>query len=107
LNAPPTAAAAATPDLEVRSLVKRFANHLAVDEVSFSVLRGSFFSILGPSGCGNRITVPLSLRTYAGLQRDCVVVGANTRLEIWDTQAWETYEAAQEAAAEEVLPGVL
>jgi MraZ protein len=54
-----------------------------------------------------RITVPLSLRTYAGLQRDCVVVGANTRLEIWDTQAWETYEAAQEAAAEEVLPGVL
>ena len=54
-----------------------------------------------------RITVPLALRTYAGLQRDCVVVGANTRLEIWETQAWETYEAAQEAAAEEVLPGVL
>jgi MraZ protein len=54
-----------------------------------------------------RITVPLALRNYAGLQRDCVVVGANTRLEIWDTQAWETYEAAQEAAAEEVLPGVL
>jgi MraZ protein len=54
-----------------------------------------------------RITVPQSLRTYAGLQRDCVVVGANTRLEIWETQAWETYEAAQEAAAEEVLPGVL
>ena len=54
-----------------------------------------------------RITVPAALRAYAGLQRDCVVVGANTRLEIWDTQAWQTYEAAQEAAAEEVLPGVL
>jgi MraZ protein len=54
-----------------------------------------------------RITVPVALRTYAGLQRDCVVVGANTRLEIWETQAWEAYEAAQEAAAEEVLPGVL
>ncbi len=54
-----------------------------------------------------RITVPLALRTYAGLQKDCVVVGANTRLEIWDTQAWETYQAAQEDAAEEVLPGVL
>jgi MraZ protein len=54
-----------------------------------------------------RITVPLGLRTYAGLQRDCVVVGANTRLEIWDTQAWEAYETAQEAAAEEVLPGIL
>ena len=58
-----------------------------------------------------RITVPPALRTYAGLQRDCVVIGANTRLEIWDAQAWETYLAAQEdsfsEAAEEVLPGIL
>jgi MraZ protein len=50
-----------------------------------------------------RITVPTALRTYAGLQRDCVV--------IWDTQAWETYLATQEdsfaEAAEEVLPGIL
>ena len=52
-----------------------------------------------------------ALRAYAGLQRDCVVIGANTRLEIWDTQAWDTYLAAQEdsfaEAAEEVLPGIL
>jgi len=58
-----------------------------------------------------RITVPAALRAYAGLQRDCVVVGANTRLEIWDTHAWDTYLAAQEdsfaEAAEEVLPGIL
>src|ERR1700754_1069155 len=58
-----------------------------------------------------RVTVPAALRTYAGLQRDCVVIGANTRLEIWDSQAWETYLAAQEdsfsEAAEEVLPGIL
>jgi spermidine/putrescine transport system ATP-binding protein len=46
------AATDATPDLEVRALAKRFANHLAVDDLSFSVARGSFFSILGPSGCG-------------------------------------------------------
>ena len=58
-----------------------------------------------------RITVPPALRTYAGLQRDCAVIGANTRLEIWDAQAWETYLAAQEdsfaEAAEEVFPGIL
>ena len=58
-----------------------------------------------------RITVPPALRTYAGLQRDCVVIGANTRLEIWDAQGWETYLAAQEDsysdAQEEVLPGIL
>jgi len=58
-----------------------------------------------------RITVPPALRAYAGLQRDCVVIGANTRLEIWDSQAWETYLASQEdsfaEAAEEVFPGIL
>ncbi len=44
--------AGAPPDLEARGVVKRFAEHVAVDKVSFSVARGSFFSILGPSGCG-------------------------------------------------------
>ena len=58
-----------------------------------------------------RITVPPSLRTYAGLERDCVVIGANTRMEIWDAGAWETYLANQEEAfseaSQEVLPGIL
>ena len=58
-----------------------------------------------------RVTIPAGLRAYAGLQRDCVVIGANTRLEIWDAQAWQDYEQAQEQSfsdtAEEVLPGVL
>ena len=58
-----------------------------------------------------RITVPAALRGYAGLQRDCVVIGANTRLEIWDSQAWASYLAAREdsfaEAAEEVFPGIL
>jgi spermidine/putrescine transport system ATP-binding protein len=45
-------APAPAPDLEVRALTKRFAAHVAVNELSFSVARGSFFSILGPSGCG-------------------------------------------------------
>jgi len=58
-----------------------------------------------------RITLPPALRAYAGLLRDCVVIGANTRLEIWDAQAWDTYLAGQEdsfaEAAEEVLPGIL
>jgi MraZ protein len=58
-----------------------------------------------------RITIPPGLRVYAALQRDCVVIGASTRLEIWDAVAWETYLAQQEDAfsdaSEEVLPGIL
>ena len=58
-----------------------------------------------------RITVPPALRSYAGLERDCVVIGANTRMEIWDSAAWENYLTSQEEAfsdaSEEVLPGIL
>lgn len=58
-----------------------------------------------------RVTIPPQLREYAGLRRDCVVIGANTRVEIWDSQAWDAYLAEQEPAfaelSEEVLPGVL
>jgi MraZ protein len=58
-----------------------------------------------------RVTIPTDLREYAALVKDCVVIGANTRLEIWDAAAWEAYEAQQNeafsAASEEVLPGIL
>ncbi|KPM55586.1 cell division/cell wall cluster transcriptional repressor MraZ [Frankia sp. CcI49] len=58
-----------------------------------------------------RITIPAALRTYAGLSRECVVNGANTRVEIWDSTRWETYLADQEETfaelSEEVLPGVI
>ena len=46
----------------------------------------------------NRVTIPPTLRSYAGLDRDLVVIGAGSRAEIWDAEAWETYLAEQEAA---------
>ena len=58
-----------------------------------------------------RVTVPPPLREYAGLDRDCTVIGANTRVEIWDAAAWTSYLAEQEdgfaTLSEEVLPGLM
>ena len=45
-----------------------------------------------------RITIPAGLREYAGLDRDVVVVGVDTRFEIWDSATWDAYVAEQEAA---------
>jgi MraZ protein len=63
-----------------------------------------------PDGQG-RITVPQPLRHYAGLTKDSVVIGANTRVEVWDANAWQEYldntEQTFADAAEEVLPGLL
>lgn len=58
-----------------------------------------------------RITVPPMLREYASLSKDCVVIGAMNRIEIWDATAWQTYSDSQEQAfadlSEEVFPGVM
>lgn len=58
-----------------------------------------------------RVTVPLTLRAYAGLTRDCTVIGAGSRVEIWDTNAWNTYLGGTEQPfadqSEEVIPGIL
>jgi MraZ protein len=57
-----------------------------------------------------RITVPPMLRDYASLERDCIVIGAMNRIEIWDATSWQTYSDQQEQAfadlSEEVFPGV-
>ena len=51
--------------LSVRGLTKKFGNFTAVDNVSFDVEDGNFFSILGPSGCGKTTL----LRMIAGFYR--------------------------------------
>ena len=38
--------------LELREVVKYYDQYRAVDEVSFSVPRGSIFGLLGPNGAG-------------------------------------------------------
>lgn len=57
-----------------------------------------------------RVNIPVSLRDYARLTRDCAAVGASNHVEIWDAAAWATYLASSEQAfndmTEEVLPGV-
>lgn len=57
-----------------------------------------------------RITIPAPLREYAGLDRECVVVGNHSTVELWEPSAWETYLSAREPGfadlAEEVVPGL-
>ncbi|MDR2370253.1 MAG: division/cell wall cluster transcriptional repressor MraZ [Treponema sp.] len=38
-----------------------------------------------------RIPVPQAIRKYAGLTKECLVLSAENRLEIWDSQSYYTY----------------
>ena len=57
-----------------------------------------------------RVTIPQGLREYASLEKECVVIGANTRVEIWDFKSWNEYLADREKnfaeVSEEVFPGL-
>lgn len=37
-----------------------------------------------------RILLPASLREFAGLEKDVVLVGVGSRIEIWSREKWET-----------------
>ena len=57
--------AAATPDVEIVDVTKRFGAVTAVDRMHLSIARGEFYSLLGPSGCGKTTT----LRMIAGFEQ--------------------------------------
>jgi spermidine/putrescine transport system ATP-binding protein len=50
--------------VEIRGLIKRFEDAVAVDGIDVSIRPGEFFSLLGPSGCG-KTTI---LRMIGGLE---------------------------------------
>ena len=68
-----------TPDLVADAVVKRFADHTAVDSLSFSVARGSFFSILGPSGCGKTTLLRMIAGFIAPDSGDIAIGGSSMR----------------------------
>lgn len=50
-----------TPAIEVEHLTKRFGEFVAVNDLSFSVPRGSVFGFLGPNGAGKTTTIGMLL----------------------------------------------
>lgn len=45
-----------------------------------------------------RIKLSQAHREYAGLEKECVVIGSVDFLEIWDAQSWKSYQEETEAA---------
>ena len=54
-----------------------------------------FFSGAAELECDKqgRVLVPNNLREFAGLDKDVVVIGVSSRIELWDKGAWDSYNS--------------
>ncbi|MDF2473164.1 MAG: hypothetical protein K0R21_946 [Anaerocolumna sp.] len=59
--------------IEVKNLVKQYGNHLAVDNLSFTVEKGQILGFLGPNGAGKSTTMNI-LTGYISATEGTVVV---------------------------------
>ena len=59
--------------IEVTGLSKRYGNHLAVDDVSFSISKGEIVGFLGPNGAG-KSTIMNIVTGYLSLTQGAVTV---------------------------------
>jgi len=70
-------------------------------------LSGATECVLDKTG---RVCITSPLVHYAGLSRECVIIGANDRLEIWDKDNWDNFFQTNEEnfanIAENLFEGV-
>ncbi len=63
-----------------------------------------FFS--GAADCSSdsqgRTLIPANLRSYADLDREAVVIGVGSRIEIWSSSEWDDFQQDAEQSYEEV-----
>mgnify|MGYP000902033923 FL=1 len=50
-----------------------------------------------------RILIPANLREYAGLEKDVVIIGVSTRVEIWSKDRWDEYNSASNLDHEAIV----
>ncbi|MEW6243078.1 MAG: division/cell wall cluster transcriptional repressor MraZ [Bacillota bacterium] len=49
-----------------------------------------------------RVLIPQNLREYSSIEKDVVVIGVSTRVEIWSAQNWEDYKRRTDVSYEDI-----
>ena len=65
--------------VEIDQISKRYAEHLAVDDLSLTVPRGSVYGLLGPNGAGKTTTIRMLLNIMEPDKGSIRVLGASNR----------------------------
>ena len=54
-----------------------------------------------------RVLIPATLRDYAGITQDCVVIGVGARVEIWDAVKWKSYSEVAAGSFNDLAQGLV
>lgn len=66
--------------IEVKGLVKKYGNHLAVDHLSFTVERGQILGFLGPNGAGKSTTMNM-ITGYISATEGTIIINGHDMYE--------------------------
>lgn len=54
-----------------------------------------------------RINIPQPLRHYSKLEKECVVIGVSSRVEVWSKEIWEDYFTQSEESFAEIAENLM
>ena len=61
--------------IQVKNLVKRYGNHLAVDHLNFTIEKGKIYGFLGPNGAGKSTTMNIMTGYLAASEGSVIIDG--------------------------------
>jgi ABC-2 type transport system ATP-binding protein len=64
-----------SPALSLQNVVKKYHNHVAVDNISFDVKQGTIFGLLGPNGAGKTSLIRIITRITAADEGEILING--------------------------------
>lgn len=68
--------------VEIRNVMKRFNEFVAVNNLSFEVRQGSIFGLLGPNGAGKTTSIRMILNIFAPDEGEILVLGKHVSPEL-------------------------
>jgi ABC-type multidrug transport system ATPase subunit len=63
--------------IEVKNLVKKYGNHLAIDDLSFNIEKGKIYGFLGPNGAGKSTTMNIMTGYLGATSGEVLINGHN------------------------------
>ena len=64
------------------------------------------FFLSGATECDidkqGRFLITSNLREYATLEKDAIIIGVGTRIEIWNREKWKSYNSDENISADEI-----